>query len=496
MLVIWMSSSTPFFEAFGPLLFGRRPGSTVKKVKAIESLGELYEVFGDLVPEKMLGLERRGKNSRDRMLPPRVTFWAFVWQALNPKSSCREVTRKIEAWWRWMQKDRSGEGVMSASAYCQARQRLETDTLELILGHVAHNLERHVLQDEKGPQKRRVKILDGTCLSAPDTKENQSVWPQSSLQKEGLGFPMIKLVGLFSLSSGAVLEHQLGNLHEHESQLFRKLLPKVRKDDIIVADRAFCSYASLATLVSQKADGLMRLHQMRKSDLRRGKALGPMDRLITWTKPPSCPAGWSEPEFEALPETLAVRIIGLHLSIPGCRTRSVTLVTTMVDAEAYPAEVLRKLYAQRWNVELHFHQLKVALGMDVLSCKSPDMVEKEILVRLIAYNLVRVFMQRAAHLHQADLSRLSFKGSLDTTRHFASAIHAAAGTPRRQDALIAEMLAAIAFDSVLYRPGRSEPRAKKRRSKNYHLLTKPRGKMYVPPHRNRPASKSPKPALS
>jgi hypothetical protein len=491
-----MRSSTPFFKAFGPLLFGRRPGSKVKEVKALESLGELYEVFGDLVPEKMLGLEPKGVNSRNRMLPPQVTFWAFVWQALNPASSCREVTRKIEAWWRWMQKDRRGAGLLSASAYCQARQRLETDTLELILDHTANNLERHVLQEEKGLKQRRVKILDGTCLSAPDTVENQTVWPQSSWQKEGLGFPMIKLVGLFSLSSGAMLEHQLGNLHEHESQLFRKLLPRVRKDDIIVADRAFCSYATLATLVRQKADGLMRLHQMRKTDLRQGKALGPMDRLVCWEKPPKAPAGWSEEEFAALPQSLRVRIIGLKVSVPGYRTRKVTLVTTLLDATVYPADELRELYAQRWNVELHFHQIKVALAMDILSCKSPDMIEKEILIRLIAYNLVRAFMQRAAHVHHSSLERLSFKGALDTTRHFAAAIHAASATPRKQDTLIAEMLAAIAFDPVPSRPARSEPRAKKRRPKNYQLLTKPRAKMGNLPHRNRPRKTTPKTALS
>jgi hypothetical protein len=468
----------------------------VKEVKAIESLGELYEVFGDLVPEKLLALEPKGANSRARALPPRVTFWAFVWQALNPGSSCREVTRKIEAWWRWMQKDRSGVGLLSTSAYCQARGRLETETLELILGHTAHNLERHVLQEEKGPQKRRVRILDGTCLSAPDTAENQALWPQSSWQKEGLGFPMIKLVGLFSLASGAVLEHQLGNKHEHESQLFRKLLPRVRRDDIIVADRAFCSYAALATLVSQKADGLMRLHQMRKIDLRRGKVLGPMDRLITWEKPVKCPTGWNEVEFAALPESLPVRIIHLHVTVPGCRSRAVTLVTTLLDPTAYPAEQLRELYAKRWNVELHFHQIKVALAMDVLSCKSPDMIEKEILIRLISYNLVRAFMQRAAHLHHAPLDRLSFKGSLDTARHFAAAIHAASATPRRQDTLIAEMLAAIAFDTVLLRPGRSEPRARKRRPKNYHLLTKPRDQMTLSQHRSRWRAQPPKPPLS
>ena len=137
-----MSTSTPFFEAFGPLLFGRKPGSKLKELKQIQSLGELYEVFGDLIPEKLLGRSECGTNSRERALPPRVTFWAFVWQVMQPQSSCREVVRKIEAWWRWMQKDRSGMPALSASAYCQARSRLSSETLELILSHSAHNLER------------------------------------------------------------------------------------------------------------------------------------------------------------------------------------------------------------------------------------------------------------------------------------------------------------------------------------------------------------------
>lgn len=151
MLYSRMAISTPFFKAFGPLLFGRKPGSKLREIKQVKSLGELYEVFGDMVPEKLLGGAERGTNSRERSLPPRVTFWAFVWQVMQPESSCREVVRKVEAWWRWMQKDRFGKGVLSASAYCQARARLETETLQLILSHTAHNLERHVLSEEVGP---------------------------------------------------------------------------------------------------------------------------------------------------------------------------------------------------------------------------------------------------------------------------------------------------------------------------------------------------------
>ena len=207
---------------------------------------------------------------------------------------------------------------------------------------------------------------------------------------------------------------------------------------------------------------------------------------MTWEKPAQRTDAWSREEWEALPQSLSVRLIRLYVSTPGFRTREVTLVTTLTDAIAYPADAIRALYAQRWEVELHFHQIKILLGLDILRCKSPELIEKETLMHLIAYNLIRLLMQQAASTHAASLERISFKGALDTVRHFAAAIHAARATPRKQDALIAEMLAIIAADRVPDRPGRSEPRAKKRRAKNYHLLTKPRSQMQVPPHRNRP----------
>lgn len=280
--ILCMPSSTPFFKAFGPLLFGRRPGSKLKELTQIGSLGELYEVFGDLVPEKLLGVQERGANSRQRALPPRVTFWAFVWQVMQPQSSCREVARKIEAWWRWMQKQRSGSKPLTASAYCQARRRLPAETLELILAHTAHNLERHVLQPERGPQGRRVRIVDGTGVSMPDTVANQKCWPQPGAQKPGLGFPVAKLVGIFSLSSGALLEHEVGSLREHDSQLLGRLLGKVRKGDILLADRAFSSYAALSSVVQRGADSLMRLHPspgLRSSPWQGARAAGSARRV-------------------------------------------------------------------------------------------------------------------------------------------------------------------------------------------------------------------------
>lgn len=489
-----MGSSTPFFQAFGPLLFGRRPRSQVEMVRRLSSLEELYGVFGDLFPETMLGVTKEGANSRRRSLPAVVTFWAFVSQVLSPRSSCREVVRKVEAWWRW-QRLYSASAV-SASAYCQARARLDLETLRLIRRHLSWALERHALQEEHWLHGRAVKIVDGTTLSMPDNPELQQQWPQPSGQQVGCGFPMMKLVGLFSLSSGALLEEATGNQHVHESRLFEQLWERLEKGDVVLEDRGFCSYGAIAALLGRGVDTVARLHHARKADLRAGRALGPEDRLVTWNKPAPRPEGWSESEWEALPPTLSVRLLRLHVEAKGFRTRTVLLATTLSDPRLYPAAQLRQLYGERWNVELHFAQIKTILGLDVLRCQSPAMIRKEVQIHLIAYNLIRALMQRAAHHQRVPLGRISFKGSLDTVRHWAAVIHASAGQPRKQSVLIARMLILIADDPVPERPQRSEPRAKKRRPKNYHLLTKPRHLVGNLPHRNRPSAKTPKAALS
>jgi hypothetical protein len=290
--------------------------------------------------------------------------------------------------------------------------------------------------------------------------------------------------------AAALLDYATSNLHVHESQLFRQMWPRLDCGDVILGDRGFCSYGTMAALALRGIDCVLRLHQMRKADFRHGRRLGKDDRFIIWQKPPKPPAGFSEEEFAALPDTLPLRLIRLRVACEGFRTRTVVLVTTLLDTKAYPADDIRALYGERWSVELHFHQIKTLMALDILRCKSPDFVEKELAIHLIAYNLVRVLMQRSAHLHQLGLERISFKGTLDTARHFADVIHAAADSPRKQQRLIDQMLTLIARDLLPQRPGRSEPRAKKRRPKNYQLLTKPRSQMGNLPHRNHPTRKS------
>jgi len=489
-----MANNTPFFKAFGPLLFGRKAKSRLDSISKLDSLGELYEIFGELFIDRLLGRSDKGVNSRSRSLPQQVTFWAFVAQALSPKTSCREVVRRVEAWWRWGQL-RSAASV-SDSAYCQARQRLHIDTLRLIRAQVAWQLERSALKAEKWLCGREVKIVDGTSFSMPDTPDNQAMWPQPSEQQPGCGFPVAKMVGLFSLASGALLEEASGNLHNHDSILFASLWERLNRGDIVLGDRGFCSYAAMAALLERGVDTVMRLHQMRKVDLRQGKPLGPGDRLITWTKPIQVPKHWTQVQWDQLPEQLSVRLIRVTIETPGFRTRSVTIATTLIDVDLYPAQAIRDLYAKRWNIELHFAQIKTTLGLDVLRCQKPDMIRKELQIHLIAYNLVRVLMQKAAHLHDVPLDRISFKGSLDALRHWAGVIHASNKTPRKQAELINRMLDAIAADPVPLRPGRSEPRAKKRRPKTYQVLNKPRRQMKTIPHREKYSAPHPKMPLS
>jgi hypothetical protein len=357
-------------------------------------------------------------------------------------------------------------------------------------------VERHVLKNERWLEGREVKIIDGTGVSMPDTPENQAIWPQPDGQKPGCGFPVMKVAGLFSLASGALLEHVIGRAHTHDSTLFRELWPKLKKGDVILADRAFCSYGARAALHHRGIDTVVRLHQLRKSDFRFGRRLDLGDRLVVWTKPKNCPEVWSKDEFARLPQQLPVRLIRTVIAAEGFRTRTVLIATTLIDAVLYPADAIRELYAQRWNIELHFAQIKTTLGLDVLRCQSPSMIEKELQIHLIAYNLVRGLMQKAAHLHYVPLDRISFKGSLDTLRHWAQAIYACAKSPRKQAELIHRMLEAIAGDLVPHRPNRSEPRAKKRRPKTYQLLTEPRHEMNVIPHRNKYRAPRPKTALS
>jgi hypothetical protein len=336
---------------------------------------------------------------------------------------------------------------------------------------------------------RRVKVVDGTGLSIPDTAANQQDWPQPSTQKSGCGFPVVKLVACFWLASGALLQWVEGTLKEHDCRLLQKLLAFFKKGDVVLADRGFSSYASLATLRARGVDAVMRVHHFRKLDWRAGRRLGSRDRLVTWKKGVLQGKLWTAEQWAQLPEELTVRLVEIQVAVPGFRTQTFVLVTTLLDAKTYNAEELGRLYFRRWAVELFFRDIKTTLGLDVLRCQTPAMVRKEIVMHAIAYNLIRALMQDVAHSYQVSVQRLSFKGTVDALRQWRELFENTRSEVRASDKLRRLFYQSIANDLLLDRPNRSEPRAVKRRPKNFRLLTQPRHEMIV--ERNRKQSQKP-----
>jgi hypothetical protein len=472
---------TPFFPAFRARLAAL--GKRVLFLRQ-QNLLHLEKLFAPLLPAGLLSQADQGPNSRDRIYSLRRTFFGFLYQVLNPDCPCRPVVRQIQALFALHNAGSVDEGT---SAYCQARDRLPLDILSRLRAAAAAHAQK-VCQLWRG---LCVKVIDGTSTSAPDTPKNQHAYPQPGAQKPGCGFPVLKLVGVFSLATGALLDYVKGNKHQHELNLLQKLLDQFKAGDLVLGDRGFNSYTLLALLLMRGAHGLFRLHQRRPADLRKGKRLGKNDRLMVWSKPWL----WQRPRYlskaiwQRIAQQLSVRVVRFTLAVPGYRAQSVTLVTTLLDAHAYPAEELARLYVRRWRIELWFRDIKTSMGMEVLRCKSPKMLHKELEMFFIAYNLIRCLMAEAAAIYEVPMERLSFKGTVDSVRQFSVAI-AQARSRKNQKQLIAHLLKVIAQDEVPDRPGRRDPRAVKRRPKPYQLLNRPRHLMIELEHRSKYRKKS------
>jgi hypothetical protein len=326
--------------------------------------------------------------------------------------------------------------------------------------------------------------VDGSSTQLADTPANQQSYPQSRSQTPGGGFPLLKFAVFFSLASGAVLNVILGNLQHHDLRLLRGLWDQLKKGDILLGDRAYGEFTTLAGLPQQGVDVVARLHQRRKVDFRQARRLGPHDGRFIWPKGYQQSAILSPTEWALLPAQITVRILRFTTTIRGFRQRRITLVTSLLDAKLYPAEELVALYARRWRLELCLRDLKTTLGMEQLRCKTPEMAEKELLAYLVAHNLIRCLMAEAVAVHQVELERVSFKGSLDALRQFSDAISRAPNRKLRRQ-LWADLLLTLARDRVPRRPNRTEPRAVKRRPKPYPLLNQPRRKFVEISHRSR-----------
>jgi hypothetical protein len=470
--------NTPFFSPWRAQLaaLGRRTSQRLRQV----TLAQLAEHLAQLIPTHLLASEEEGLNSRERVYSLRLTFECFLWQLLNPATACREVVRQVQALCRLQGQAPPDD---NTSAYVQARHRLPPERFERVLEATAAAADQRAgaVGHLAG---RPVKIVDGSTVQLPDTPANQKAYPQPSTQKAGCGFPVMRLVVLFSLASGALLNVAMGNLHCHDLRLLAGLWEELRARDILLGDRGFGDYLTLARLPLQGVDVVARLHQRRKVDFRKAKRLGAHDGLFVWRKGYQQSDIVTAAQWRALPGEITVRIVRFHATIRGFRRRKITLVTTLLDPIAYPAHELAALYGRRWRLELCLRDVKTTMGMELLRCQSPAMARKEVLAYCIAHNLVRCVMAEAALVHDARLDRLSFKGTLDALRQYSAAMARARSRKLRRQ-LWQDLLLNLVRDAVPWRPDRREPRAVKRRPKPYPLLNQPRRKFVEISHRSR-----------
>jgi putative transposase len=399
---------------------------------------------------------------------PAVTVYVFLSQCLSPDHSCRDAVARLIAW-------RVAGGLKPCSAdtgaYCTARNDLPEEVVHELACDSGRQIEGEAPETWRW-LGRKVRAVDGSTVSMPDTPENQAAYPQMKAQQPGCGFPIARILVIFSLSVGTVLEGAIGKYkgkETGENSLFRELHSALAEGDVVLADRCFSGWFDIALLVQRGIDIVIRKHQLRRTDFRTGQRLGKEDHLVVWARPQR-PKWMSAEQYALMPGELTLREVRIRVSQKGMRTRSLVVATTLLDPQRYPAEEIASLYRRRWEAELHLRSLKIVLQMDHLRCKTPERVRNEFYMHLVGYNQIRGVMAAAAQQSGKSPWEISFKGTLQTLSQFLPLLYAQATTEKWYDAL----LKAVATHNVGDRPDRFEPRRVKRRPKPHKLLQKHR----------------------
>jgi len=420
-------------------------------------------VFSEVLPPETVAsvISEECGDYRERLYPPLVTLRLFIGQALSEDKACQDVVCRYLAERNACNATANG---LNTGPYCQARGRLPLKVPERLYQEVGGALEARMPKAWQW-RGRKLKLFDGTCVSMPDTEANQHDFPQSSKQQPGLGFPFARVGALISLASGAVLGHAVTACKgkgSGEQTMLSGLLPRLDPGDILLADALLTTWWIIADTLARGADVLMPQHGSRITDFSQGQRLGHKDHLVEWLRPQR--PSWMSPEdYQRYPPALRIR---------ECEVAGRVLVTTLLDPNFASARELDDCYALRWTIEVDWRTIKVTMAMDVLRCQSPKMVRKEISVHLLAYNLVRWSMATAAKLSDVLPRTLGFTGAKRVLSAFIDELRRS--LKGRLSFMFATILGAIATLKLPYRPGRVEPRAKKRRPKPLPLLTIPR----------------------
>ena len=478
----------PFLTDFPLVVFAtakRRLQAAIRRSSAIiarRSLSGYAVLFEDVLPGEFLG--SIDPTPRQRSFGHLPVFWAWLAQTLEANASCQKAVGFIQSWCRTCDLPVPSS---DTSSYCKARGRLSLTFIKAVHQRICGHLSSRV-----GAQNQwrgfTLMAMDGSSVHLMDTEENQRLYPQPSVQKQGCGFPTMGIVGLLNLGHGGWEQIETCPYTQHDTKAAAILARHLKPNDLLLADRAFCSYELIARSLFQGAQVLMRLHQARARSLdwRKGKRLSPHERLVTWHRPqPPRGSTLTRDEWDALPATLELRLIKLGYENRAGQKSELIVVTTLTDPKKHCGIELADLYARRWDIELKLRDFKTTLGMERFEVKSPEMAHKTLWMSVIAFNLIRSLMQRAAAQEGQPVWHLSFKGVLDLVVASHESFRAHAGRPRKRAGAIASLIDTCATKQIDLRPFRSEPRAVKRRPKAYQLLTGARGQFREIHHRSR-----------
>ncbi len=418
--------------------------------------------FKNLLPDTLMKSIHQSGDVRETVFTPLVTLKAFLLQVLSPTGSCKEAVSHILT-----ERLSSGHAAnsMNTGPYCKARQRLSLSHLKEALLSVGQALHQQASSSWLW-QGYRVVLLDGTSLLMPDTEDNQATYPQQSVQKPGLGFPIMRLVGLISLATGSCIDYTTGVYQgkgSGETSLFSRLISSLGKDDLLLADRYFTTYAIMAMMIEKKIPLVFRQRANVKSDFRKGQRLGSKDHIIEVKKPPRKPVWMTAKAYAELPNKIIIREFVV---------KGIIYVTTLFNTKRYPKTELAKLYQQRWKVELDFRTIKTHMGMEMLRCQSAQMVDKEVATHLLAYNLIRANLSKAASLNNKQPRHISFMAAVQLMRHLSGLCLTM--TTRALEKLLSPLLLAMSSTEIGRRKRPNQPRVIKRRPKAFPLMTKPR----------------------
>jgi len=423
-------------------------------------VGELP--FKSLIPDKLVKALRRSGNGHDTIFTPLVTLKTFLLQILNEDASCKEAVSTV-----LMERIINGyeANSINTGGYCKARQRLPLPVLKDMVMSSGQVLHRQAANDWlwKG---FRVALVDGTTILMPDTEDNQAAYPQQSTQKPGLGFPILRMVGLLSLTSKTCLSYETAPYKGKgtgETSLFSKLISLLDQNDLLLGDRYYASYAIMCLLTLQGTSFVFKQSSNVKTDFKKGTHLGVKDHIIHSKKPARKPVWMSKEAYLELPNELFVREFAVN---------GVVYVTSLLKAKTYHKKELLELYELRWDVELDFRTIKTNMRMEMLRCKTAEMVNKEIAVNLLAYNLVCSNIARSAYLHDKKPRHISFMAAVQIMHNFVGAC--VTMSSKALEKLLPTLLIAIAYTEVGKRKRPSQPRVVKRRPKAFPLMTKPR----------------------